>query len=153
IINGPDYREGRWGILAVDGETGQTVYAHNPDQLFLPASTTKLYSCAAALATLGADYKFETPVYRTGQMLDGRLLGDLVLVASGDLPLGGRTDAHGKMAFTDDVHTYANSATSKATLTDTDPLAGLRSLARQVAASGIRRVEGEVLIDDRLFTH
>jgi serine-type D-Ala-D-Ala carboxypeptidase/endopeptidase (penicillin-binding protein 4) len=152
IIQGPDYKEARWGILVVDAETRQTVYAHNADQLFLPASTTKLYSCAAALATLGADYKFETPVYRTGPVIDGgRLMGDLVLVASGDLTLGGRTDAHGKMAYTDDDHTYANSATSKSTLTDTDPLAGLRYLARQVAARGIRRVEGEVLIDDRLF--
>jgi D-alanyl-D-alanine carboxypeptidase/D-alanyl-D-alanine-endopeptidase (penicillin-binding protein 4) len=153
VINGPDYKEGRWGILVVDAETGQTVYAHNPEQIFLPASTAKLFSCAAALAALGPDYKFETPVYRTGQVVDGRLLGDLVLVASGDLTLGGRNDGHGKMAFTDDDHTYANSATSKATLTDTEPLTGLRSLARQVAALGIRRVEGEVLVDDRLFTH
>jgi D-alanyl-D-alanine carboxypeptidase/D-alanyl-D-alanine-endopeptidase (penicillin-binding protein 4) len=151
IIHGPDYKEARWGLLVVDAETGQTVYAHNPDQLFLPASTTKLYSCAAALATLGADYKFETPVYRTGSVIDGHLMGDLILVASGDLTLGGRTDGLGRMAYTDDDHTYANSATSKATLTDTDPLAGLRPLARQVAALGIRRIEGEVLVDDRLF--
>src|SRR5262249_42236627 len=111
----------------------------------------KLFSCAAALVALGADYKFETPVYRTGPVIDGRLHGDLVLVASGDLTLGGRTDAHGKLAYTEDDHTYANSSTSKSTLTATDPLAGLRSLARQVHAAGIRQVEGEVLVDDRLY--
>jgi D-alanyl-D-alanine carboxypeptidase/D-alanyl-D-alanine-endopeptidase (penicillin-binding protein 4) len=151
VINGPDYREGRWGILVVDAETGQTVYAHHPDQLFLPGSTAKLFSGAAALAALGANFRFETPVYRTSPVIDGRLHGDLILVASGDPTLGGRTDTSGRLAYTDDDHTYANSSTSKSTLTSTDPLAGLRSLARQVQAAGIHRLEGEVLVDDRLF--
>ena len=63
VITGADYRHAHWGILIVDAENGQTLYAHNPDGLFFPASTTKLYSCAAALAALGPDYRFETPVY------------------------------------------------------------------------------------------
>src|SRR5206468_309992 len=45
---------------------------------------------------------------------------------------------------------YAN-GNETAELTDTDPLAGLKELAKQVAASGIKRVKGEVTIDDRLF--
>jgi D-alanyl-D-alanine carboxypeptidase/D-alanyl-D-alanine-endopeptidase (penicillin-binding protein 4) len=150
IIQGPDYRQARWGILVVDAESGRTVYEHNPDQLFLPASTTKLYSCAAALAALGPDYKFETPVFQRGTVADGRLKGDLILVAKGDLTLGGRTDANGKMAFKDHDHIYANFLPGAA-LTDTDPLAGLKSLARQVKEAGIRLVDGDVLIDDRLF--
>src|SRR5690242_11012828 len=66
VIHGPNYKEAHWGILVVDGQSGETIYAHNPDHLFFPASTTKLYSCSAALAALGADHKFETPVYRRG---------------------------------------------------------------------------------------
>lgn len=151
VINGPDYKESRWGILVVDAQTGKTVYAHNPERLFLPASTTKLYSCAAALIALGPDFKFETPVYRRGTVEDGRLKGDLILVASGDLTMGGRTDAGGKMAFKDHDHTYANSPTGRAEVTDTDPLAGLKALARQIKGAGIIRVDGDVLIDDRLF--
>jgi D-alanyl-D-alanine carboxypeptidase/D-alanyl-D-alanine-endopeptidase (penicillin-binding protein 4) len=65
--------------------------------------------------------------------------------------MGGRTLPSGKMAFRDDDHTYANAAGADSELTDTDPLAGLKELAKQVAAAGIRRIEGEVLIDDRLF--
>ncbi len=61
------------------------------------------------------------------------------------------SDASGRVAFKDEDHIYANSPTSKAELTDTDPLAGLKALAKQVAAAGIRHVEGDVLIDDRLF--
>jgi D-alanyl-D-alanine carboxypeptidase/D-alanyl-D-alanine-endopeptidase (penicillin-binding protein 4) len=152
VIHRPEYRQAHWGLLVVDAKSGETVYEHNAEQLFIPASTTKLYSCATALAELGPDYKFETPVYRRGNLNDGRLRGDLILVASGDLTLGGRTTADGKMAFTDSDHIYADGGT-KTKLTDTDPLAGLKDLAKQVAAAGVRRIDGDVLIDDRLFAH
>ncbi len=149
VINGPDYKEAHWGILVVDAETGKAVYGHNADKLFKPASTTKLFSTAAALAALGADHRFRTPVYRRGEVRDGTLHGDLILVAQGDPTLGGRTDAQGKMLFKDHDHIYAGSPGVE--LTDTDPLAGLKDLARQVAAAGIRHVRGDVLVDDRLF--
>ena len=99
IINGPDYKQAHWGLLVVDSKSGETIYAHNPDHLFFPASTTKLYSCSAALAALGADYRFETSVYRRGALKEGRLQGDLILVAQGDLTMGGRTLADGSMAI------------------------------------------------------
>ena len=38
-----------------------------------------------------------------------------------------------------------------ATLTPENPLAGLDEIARQVRKSGVKRVEGDVVIDDRLF--
>ena len=38
-----------------------------------------------------------------------------------------------------------------ATLTPEDPLAGLNELARQVKASGVTHISGDVVIDDRLF--
>jgi D-alanyl-D-alanine carboxypeptidase/D-alanyl-D-alanine-endopeptidase (penicillin-binding protein 4) len=153
VITGPDYKESRWGILVVDTETGKTVYEHTADQLFFPASVTKLYTCAAALVALGPDYRFETPVYRRGELKDGVLAGDLILVAKGDPTLGGRTDAQGRLAFKDADHIYANGASARAEVTDTDPLAGLKDLARQIKASGIRRVEGDVLVDARYFPH
>jgi D-alanyl-D-alanine carboxypeptidase/D-alanyl-D-alanine-endopeptidase (penicillin-binding protein 4) len=151
VIHGADYKEARWGILVVDAETNKTVYAHNAERLFVPASVTKLYSCSAALAVLGKDYKFETPIYRRGEVRDGVLRGDLILVASGDLTMGGRTTSDGKFAFRDHDHIYADFVGDQAQLTDTDPLGGIKALARQVKDAGIRRVEGDVLIDDRLF--
>lgn len=145
------YKHSRWGILVSDLETGKSVYERDADLLFAPASVTKLYSGAAALIGLGADYKFETPVYARGELREGRLHGDLILVAKGDLCLGGRTDSRGRLAFRDTDHIYAGWLNTKAALTDTDPLAGLTELARQVRESGVRRVDGEVLIDARLF--
>jgi len=153
VITGPDYKHARWGILVVDAETGKVVYEHNADKRFVPASVTKLYSCAAALAALGPDYQFETPVHRRGELQDGRLKGDLILVAKGDPTLGGRTDHSGRLAFRDHDHIYAGWSNTKAELTDTDPLAGLKALARQVKEAGIKQVDGDVLIDDRLFDH
>src|SRR5271154_4256388 len=107
VINAPEYKHARWGILVVDAETGKSLYERNPDMLFAPASVTKLYTCAAALVTFGPDYTFETPVYRRGEVVEGRLRGDLILVAKGDFTLGGRTDAAGKMAFKVQEHIYS----------------------------------------------
>ncbi|HEX4591117.1 MAG TPA: D-alanyl-D-alanine carboxypeptidase/D-alanyl-D-alanine-endopeptidase [Gemmataceae bacterium] len=151
VIDGPEYRHGRWGVLVVDAAKGRVVYEHNADQLFLPASTTKLYSCSAALHALGPNFRFETPVYRRGSVEAGHLHGDLILVASGDLTLGGRTLPDGSLAFTNTDHTYADATTTTDALTPTDPLAGLNELAKQVKAAGIDSVEGDVLIDARLF--
>jgi D-alanyl-D-alanine carboxypeptidase/D-alanyl-D-alanine-endopeptidase (penicillin-binding protein 4) len=152
ITNGPDYKHARWGLLVLDADSGKILYERDADRLFMPASVTKLYSCAAALAAFGADHRFETPVYRRGSVEDGRLRGDLILVAKGDLTLGGRTTADGKMAFKDHDHIYANFPSgSESEVTDTDPLAGLVALAKQVKNAGITRIDGDVLIDDRLF--
>jgi D-alanyl-D-alanine carboxypeptidase/D-alanyl-D-alanine-endopeptidase (penicillin-binding protein 4) len=153
VTEAPEYRYAHWGLLFVDVGTGETVYERAADRLFVPASTTKLFSVAAALDALGADYRFETPVYRRGDLdPSGELHGDLVLVASGDLTMGGRTDDRGRIQFADHDHIYATFDPASGTaLTKPDPLSGLNELARQVAAAGIRRVRGEALIDDRLF--
>lgn len=151
VLRRPEYKQAHWGLLVVDAATGKVVYERNPDKLFTPASTTKLYTCASALAAFGPDNKFATPIYRRGSLVDGVLTGDLILVASGDLTLGGRTAGNDVMAYADNDHTYADPISTKTALTETDPLAGLKSLARQVRQAGVRRVTGDVFIDDRLF--
>ncbi len=150
VMAEPQFTHAHWGILVADLKDGTVLYELNADKLFAPASVTKLYSVAAALDALGADFRFETAVFRRGELKEGTLHGDLILKASGDPTLGGRTDEQGRIAFENTDHTYAGFA-SDARLTAPDPLAGLRELARQVAQAGIRRVAGEVLIDDRLF--
>jgi D-alanyl-D-alanine carboxypeptidase/D-alanyl-D-alanine-endopeptidase (penicillin-binding protein 4) len=150
VITGPDYKHSHWGLLVADAVTGKPLFEQDADKLFAPASTTKLFSCAAALCEFGPGYRFETPIYCRGPIAKGILHGDLILVASGDLTLGGRTDKQGRIAFKDHDHTYAAGGT-KTELTATDPQAGLVALARQVKESGIRKVTGDVLIDTRLF--
>jgi D-alanyl-D-alanine carboxypeptidase/D-alanyl-D-alanine-endopeptidase (penicillin-binding protein 4) len=151
LTHRPEYLHGRWGLLVVDAESGKAVYEQNADELFAPASVTKLFTCAAALAEFGPDFRFRTPVYRRGELVEGTLKGDLILVAKGDPTLGGRTDTSGHLAFKNSDHVYATFTSTLPELTDTDPLGGLRELARQVRKSGVRKVEGDVLIDDRMF--
>src|SRR5436189_252725 len=94
----PHFKTAHWGFLFVDLKTGEVVLERNSEKLFIPASTTKLFSTAAALDALGGDYRFHTPIYRRGSVDEnGRLDGDLILVASGDLTLGGRTTEKGEI--------------------------------------------------------
>ncbi|MEO7602511.1 MAG: D-alanyl-D-alanine carboxypeptidase/D-alanyl-D-alanine-endopeptidase [Sphingomicrobium sp.] len=151
VIDEARYRNARWGLHVADLKTGEVLFEWNADQRFLGASTTKLFAGAAALDAYGADHRFTTPVYRTGPVDSaGTLSGNLVIVASADPTMGGRTTAKGTIDFTSIDHINAV-ALPLATLTPEDPLAGLDDLARQVAASGIRKVEGDVLVDARLF--
>ena len=82
VIDGPDYAHSRWGLLFVDANSGDVVYAKNPDLFFCPASVTKLFSCGAAMVAYGANHHFVTPLHRRGEVSkDGKLDGDLILVA------------------------------------------------------------------------
>ena len=129
----------------------QTVYERNPDQLFAPASVTKLFSTAAALIELGPNHRFQTPLVRRGEVdVKGTLHGDVILVAQGDLCLGGRTGPDGSLVFKDEDHTYAG-GNLRSEIVSTDPLAGLEHLAREVQAAGIKEITGDVIVDDRLF--
>lgn len=151
VLRTPGYQHGRWGLLVVDRQTSEILYERAADERFRPASVTKLFTTAAALLEFGADHRFETPVYRRGELRDsGVLQGDLILVASGDLALGGRTGTDGSLLYTDNDHSYAGGHLL-ARLVDVDPRAGLDSLARQIAAAGVQSVSGDVIIDDRLF--
>jgi D-alanyl-D-alanine carboxypeptidase/D-alanyl-D-alanine-endopeptidase (penicillin-binding protein 4) len=150
VMQGQRYAVSRWYVHVSDRATGVPLLELNADQLVLPASTTKLWTTAAALDTFGPDFRFETPVYRRGSIEGDELRGDLVLVARGDLTMGGRDTPQGTIAFTSLDHAESN-ALPGATLTTQDPLAGLDDLARQVAAAGIRRVTGTVVVDARMF--
>jgi D-alanyl-D-alanine carboxypeptidase/D-alanyl-D-alanine-endopeptidase (penicillin-binding protein 4) len=151
VLESPRYRHGHWGLLVVDGNDGQTIYEHNGNQLFAPASVTKLFSVAAALVELGPEYRFETPVVRRGEVdAKGSLHGDLILIAQGDLSMGGRTGPDGTLLFRDDDHTYAG-GNPRSEIVAADPLAGLDHLAREVQGAGIKHVTGDLIVDDRLF--
>jgi D-alanyl-D-alanine carboxypeptidase/D-alanyl-D-alanine-endopeptidase (penicillin-binding protein 4) len=150
VIEGSEYAYAGWGALVVNAKTGDVVYERNAETMYAPASVTKLFSCAAALIALGPDSTTETAVYQRGLAINGVLRGDLILVAAGDLSFGSRTK-NGKTVFKDKDHTYANSGLGEAELTDTDPLLAFDSLAKQIKDAKITSVEGEVLVDDRLF--
>ena len=151
VMSKPIYAHSRWGLLTQDLSSKKYLTALNPQQMFVPGSNAKLFTTAALWGTLGPDYRFRTPVFRTGPTRHGTLTGNLVLVASGDLTMGGRTKPDGSVDFTNFDHNDANALPGLATLTPENPLAGLNQLARQVRASGVTRITGNVVIDNRLF--
>ncbi|MFC9030500.1 D-alanyl-D-alanine carboxypeptidase/D-alanyl-D-alanine endopeptidase [Streptomyces arboris] len=150
IMRKPDYPNAQWGLLQQDPESGRVIHSRFAEQLFIPGSVAKLFGTSGAWDTLGGDHRFRTPVYAVGERRGSTLNGDLGLVAQGDLTLGGRTRPDGTVDYTALDHTYANDFPG-ATLTPQDPLAGIDQLAQQVRRSGITRVEGDVVVDDRLF--
>ncbi|MCZ0974683.1 D-alanyl-D-alanine carboxypeptidase [Streptomyces albulus] len=152
LMSTAPWSSGQWGLQVADLRTGKVVQSKGADSQFMTGSTAKTFAVSAALDVLGDDHRFRTPVVHSGTVsADGRLSGDLILVGSGDLALGGRTTASGGLDVPDFDHYDANAVPGMATITEEDPLAGVNELARQVAASGVRHVDGDVVIDNRLW--
>src|ERR1700677_1114977 len=135
VLSAPDLARGFWGIEVVSASTGKLLYSQNSEKLFTPASNTKLFTTAAALALIGPDYKFRTTVETTGT-LDryGRLNGDLVLVGRGDPNLSGRELPY-------DLKTQRND----------DPIQALESLADALVQKGVKFIDGDIVADDSYF--
>ena len=135
VLGAPDLGRGFWGIEVVSLSTGETLYSQNADKLFTPASNTKLFTTAAALALIGPDYKFRTTVETTGT-LDryGRLNGDLQLVGHGDPNLSGRELPY-------DLRTQRAD----------DPIQALETLADALVQKGVKYVDGDIVADDSYF--
>jgi serine-type D-Ala-D-Ala carboxypeptidase/endopeptidase (penicillin-binding protein 4) len=124
-----------WGVNVLDLDSGAVLYAQNPGQLFIPASNTKLFTTAAALATAGADYRFRTTVEAEGRIDGrGRLLGNLVIVGRGDPNISGRALPYALKTQRTPPHTQI-----------------LEEMADQVARSGLKIVDGDVIGDDTYY--
>ena len=149
VISQPVYRHATFGVEIYSLDTQKPLFALNGDKLFTPGSTTKLLTEGTALHLLGPDYRFHTMVYRTGEVDGkGKLKGDLVLVASGDPNLSNRMQPDGTLAFADADHSYGE---PDSRVIPGDPLIVMQELAKEVAAAGIKRVEGRVVVDVSLF--
>ena len=144
------YEGATFAYRVEDADTGEVLYERNASELIRIASVRKLFSVGLAMEHLGADFRFRTPVYQQGTVTSGRLDGNLVLVAVGDLTMGGRRGTNESIAVTSIDHNTANQVGNGVALPQ-DPLVGYKELAQQVAASGITRVTGDVIVDDRLY--
>jgi len=150
VFNKPMYKDSTWALRVLDS-SGKVLIDYNAQQQLFIGSVRKIFTVGQLLNAIGPDHTFDTPVYRTSAVDSaGVLHGNLVLVASGDLTMGGRTNPDGTIALSQFDHNEADSL-GNAVLTSPDPLAGYADLARQVAAAGIKKIDGDVVIDDRLF--
>jgi D-alanyl-D-alanine carboxypeptidase/D-alanyl-D-alanine-endopeptidase (penicillin-binding protein 4) len=135
VLGQPPLNRAHWGIDIVDLDTGKALYSQNSDQLFLPASNAKLFTTVAALAIAGPEYRFRTTVEAEGRMDNhGRLLGDLVIVGRGDPNISGRTLPYALKTQRVAPHTQI-----------------LEEMADQVAKSGLKIVDGDLIGDDTYY--
>ena len=131
IESSPAAKSAFWGIQIVDLASGKTVYQLNSDRAFVPASNVKLFTTALALVRLGPDFTFQTRI-TAGSLPDaeGRIRGSIRLEGGGDPNLSARAIPYRTGPSTG------------------DPLAAIEDLAVQVAARGVKSVDGDVIGDD-----
>jgi len=127
-------RRGLMGLEIVDLATGKTVFQKNAETLFVPASNAKLFTTALALSRLGPDYRFHTTVIAASEPdANGRIAGSISLVGDGDPNLSGR-----------ELPYRVDSPPG-------DGLQAIEELADQVAARGVRRIDGDIIGDDTAY--
>src|SRR5258705_1934994 len=154
IMEKAAYASARWLFYVADRDSGEVLLSQRPDEMVFTGSTAKQFTIGTVYDAIGPDTQLTTPVYATAPIVDSVLRGDVILVGPGDLALGGRGAMQGRMdhAFnaTSIDHVYGDAAPI-ARKVDDDPLAGLDDLARQVAAKGVKTIDGDIIIDTRLW--
>lgn len=75
---------GALAFVVADRATGRVLAGHEADTPLPPASVAKAITALYALEKLGPEFRFETRVMRLGEVVNGRLEGDLYLVGGGD---------------------------------------------------------------------
>ena len=84
ILSNPCLRKNNYGIKIYSLDRGETLYEVRSDQLFIPASNTKILTTAVALKYLGHNYRFYTRLYTDGVLENSNLKGNLYIKGSGD---------------------------------------------------------------------
>ncbi len=137
LLAQPAAARAAWGIEVEDLATGATVYSHDADRLFTPASNAKLFTTTTAWARLGPSFQFQTTLESsTAPDKYGRFSGDLVLVGRGDPNLSGRALPY----------------TGK-TQRPFPPEQALVELADQLAARGVKVIDGDLVADDSFYSY
>jgi D-alanyl-D-alanine carboxypeptidase/D-alanyl-D-alanine-endopeptidase (penicillin-binding protein 4) len=117
---------GQFGAMVVSLTRGDTLLAQNAGEMMQPASTMKLFSTAVALDRFGPEHRFSTDVLRDGPVGgDGTVNGNIYLRADGDPSMSARF--------------YR------------DPDLPMATLARSIAATGVKHVKGDLVYDASAF--
>ena len=116
---------GLWSIVVQSLKQGETLYSFNSFRMQTPASNQKVFTAAAAAERLGWDYRYTTRIYATGPIdANGAVNGDLIVVSDGDPTINPRHPE--RWGIFDEW-------------------------ARQLAAKGVRQVNGYLIGDDNAF--
>lgn len=144
LLANPEIAGSHWGISVMTLD-GSQIFALNDRQLFEPASNAKMFTTATAAALLPLSLTYTTNIVAEGQIDSaGTLHGNLAILGVGDPNISGRALPYAppsdqpKLTFPKDE--YPN-----------PPLAALEAMADQVASSGLKQIDGNVIGDDTWF--
>ena len=122
----PPLQDAVWGVLAKDAK-GNVLAEYRSGTLMLPASNMKLITTGTGMLALGADYRFDTSLGYTGEIVDGTLNGDLYIIGGGDPTLCTRDSIAVSMAGI------------------------FRTWKRFLQIAGINAINGRIIGDGRLW--
>jgi D-alanyl-D-alanine carboxypeptidase/D-alanyl-D-alanine-endopeptidase (penicillin-binding protein 4) len=123
----PELRRGQVGIKIVSLTSGKIIFEENAEKYFMPASNMKNFTVATALEKLTPDFRFVTSVYAPSAP-------DSAGVIKGNLRIFGRGDISISTSFSDGNY-----------------YKGLDDLADKIVATGVKRVEGDLIADETYF--
>ncbi len=134
IVSDPAVSHAHWGVSVVNLD-GSQIYSLNDAQFFQPASNAKLLTTATALALLPPNTTWTTNAVTDGTLDSaGRLHGNVILLGAGDPTMSGRSYPF-----------------QQKTERPNPPLMALQSIADQIAAAGVKSIDGNILGDDTWF--
>ncbi|MFP3726088.1 D-alanyl-D-alanine carboxypeptidase/D-alanyl-D-alanine endopeptidase [Priestia filamentosa] len=88
VLQHKDLKGAISSISIKKAKSGEVLYEKNSSVRMKIASNMKLFTGAAALETLGEEYKFHTELWHDGKVKNGVLKGNLYLKGKGDPTLG-----------------------------------------------------------------
>src|SRR5690606_2219533 len=122
-----DLKYGIASLTVLNSNTGEVLYAKNEKQGMAPASTLKTVTTATAYSVLGSNFKYETDLLYSGEIIEGVLNGNIIVKGTGDPTLGSE-----------------NFEETKAEVL-------LNRWIEAIKKAGIKKINGQIIADDTLF--
>jgi D-alanyl-D-alanine carboxypeptidase/D-alanyl-D-alanine-endopeptidase (penicillin-binding protein 4) len=145
LLADPVAARDHWGI-AVTTPDGTPIYGHNEGELYRPASNTKLFTTAAAMALLGPDSTVTTTLSFYKPSANGLSKGDLTISGAGDPSLSAQDFPY---------QTPAERRALGLPMPDPnppDPLRSLDAFAADIAKAGVKKIDGDIVGSDMAWT-
>jgi D-alanyl-D-alanine carboxypeptidase/D-alanyl-D-alanine-endopeptidase (penicillin-binding protein 4) len=130
LKNDTAMKHATWSVCVMPIKKDTVIADYNSYVSVVPASTMKIVTTAAALSILGSDFKFETKIQYDGILdtVTGILKGNIYILGGGDPTLESE---------------YFKDKKDTSTI--------LQKWATQLKATGIKKIEGAIIGDARIF--